>query len=78
MAAADRNIPGPLVDTSGQLTAAGLLTVDDLERTRVRYDVKWVLADNGRLERIPGFHAWVLAHFHPVQSLGGGAIIYQR
>jgi len=78
VAAADRNIPGPLVDTSGQLTAAGLLTVNDLERTRVRYDVKWILADNGRLERIPGFHAWVLAHFHPVQSLGGGAIIYQR
>ena len=78
VAAADRNIPGPLVDTSGQLTAAGLLTVNDLERTRVRYDVKWVLADNGRLERIRGFHAWVLAHFHPVQSLGGGAIIYER
>ena len=78
VAAADRNIPGPLVDTSGQLTAAGLLTVNDLERTRARYDVKWVLADNGRLERIRGFHAWVLAHFHPVQSLGGGAIIYER
>ena len=78
VAAADRNIPGPLVDTSGQLTAAGLLTVDDLERTRVRYDVKWILADNGRLERVPGFHAWVLAHFHPIESLGGGAIIYQR
>ena len=78
VAAADRNIPGPLVDTSGQLTAAGLLTVDDLESTRIRYDVKWILADNGRLERVPGFHAWVLAHFHPIESLGGGAIIYQR
>jgi len=78
VSAADRNIPGPLVDTSGQLTAAGLLTVNDLERTRVRYDVRWILADNGRLERVPGFHAWVLAHFHPVESLGGGAVIYER
>ena len=78
VAAADRDIPGPVVDTSGQLTMAGLLTIDDLERTRVRYDVKWVLADNGRLERVPGFHAWVLAHYHPVQNLGGPAVIYGR
>jgi len=78
VAAADRDIPGPVVDTSGQLTMAGLLTIDDLERARVRYDVKWVLADNGRLERVPGFHAWVLAHYHPVQNLGGPAVIYGR
>ncbi|TMF23417.1 MAG: hypothetical protein E6I31_05645 [Chloroflexi bacterium] len=77
VAAADRDIPGPVVDTSGQLALAGLLTVSDLERTRVRYDVKWVLVDNGRLERFPGFHAWLLAHFHPVQRLGGGAVIYE-
>ena len=77
VSAADRNIPGPVVDTSGQLAIAGLLTVDDLERTRVRFEVKWVLVDNGRLERFPGFHPWLLAHFHPVQSLGGGAVIYE-
>src|SRR5256886_2153482 len=77
VAAADRDIPGPVVDTSGQLALAGLLTVGDLERTRVRYDVRWVLVDNGRLERFPGFHAWLLAHFHPVQRLGGGAVIYE-
>ena len=77
VAAADRDIPGPVVDTSGQLALAGLLTVGDLERTRVRYDVKWVLVDNGRLERFPGFHVWLLAHFHPVQRLGGGAVIYE-
>jgi 4-amino-4-deoxy-L-arabinose transferase-like glycosyltransferase len=77
VSAADRDIPGPVVDTSGQLALAGLLTVDDLERTRVRYDVRWILVDNGRLERFPGFHAWLLAHFHPVQRLGGGAVIYE-
>jgi len=77
VSAADRDIPGPVVDTSGQLAIAGLLTVDDLERTRVRYDVRWVLVDNGRLERFHGFHAWLLAHFHPVQHLGGRAVIYE-
>jgi len=27
---------------------------------------------------VPGFHAWVLAHYHPVQNLGGPAVIYGR
>src|SRR5207247_9878739 len=69
VSAAGRNIPAPVVDTSGQLAIAGLLTVDDLERTRVRFEVKWVLVDNGRLERFPGFHAWLVANFDVVQDL---------
>jgi hypothetical protein len=48
VAAANRDIPGPLVDTSGQRTRAGLLTVADLEAARVRYDVRWVLVDSFR------------------------------
>jgi hypothetical protein len=77
VAAADRDIPGLLVDTSGQRTAAGLLTATDLEAARVRHDIRWMLADSFRLPRVPGFLAWRDAHFHAVQTLGGGAVIYQ-
>jgi hypothetical protein len=78
VAAADRDLPGPLVDTSGQRTRAGLLTVGDLEAARVRYDVRWVLVDSFRLDAVPGFRLWLNEHFHAVQTLGGGAAIYQR
>jgi len=78
VAAADRDIPGWLVDTSGQRTEAGLLTVRDLEAARVRYEVAWVLVDGPQLDRVPGFRGWLDAHFHAVQSLGGGAVVYQR
>jgi hypothetical protein len=78
VAAADRDIPGPLVDTSGQRALSGLLTVSDLEKARVRYDVRWVLVDSFRLDRIPGFRDWLNQHFHAVQNLGGRAVIYGR
>jgi 4-amino-4-deoxy-L-arabinose transferase-like glycosyltransferase len=78
VAAADRDIPGPLVDTSGQRTRAGLLTVGDLEAARVRYDVRWMLVDSFRLDAVPGFAAWRDQHFHAVKNLGGRAVIYQR
>jgi hypothetical protein len=78
VAAASRDIPGPLVDTSGQRTRAGLLTVGDLEAARVRYNVRWVLVDSFRLDAVPGFRVWLNEHFHAIQNLGGGAVIYQR
>jgi 4-amino-4-deoxy-L-arabinose transferase-like glycosyltransferase len=78
VAAADRDIPGPLVDTSGQRTRAGLLTVGDLEASRVRYDVRWVLVDSFRLDAVPGFRVWLNDHFHAVRTLGGRAVIYGR
>jgi 4-amino-4-deoxy-L-arabinose transferase-like glycosyltransferase len=76
VAAADRDVPGPLVDASYQRTAARLLTVGDLEAARIRYNVRWVLIDSGRLDAVPGFRDWLNAHFHTVQS-AGGAVIYR-
>jgi len=78
VAAADRDIPGPLVDTSGPRTHAGLLTVADLEAARVHYDVRWLLVDSFRLDAVPGFRVWLDGHFHAVQNLGGRAVIYKR
>ena len=66
-----------LVDTSRQRTAAGLLTTADLEAARVRYDVRWLLADSFRLDHVPGFREWRDSRFHAVQNLGGGAVIYE-
>ena len=31
----------------------------------------------GGVPRVPGFLAWRDAHFYAVQTLGGGAVIYQ-
>ncbi|HVH65513.1 MAG TPA: glycosyltransferase family 39 protein [Candidatus Acidoferrum sp.] len=75
--AAGRSIPGPLVDTSGQRIRAGLLTVLDLEATRQRYRVRWVLEDSFRLYAVPNYQGWLAAHFHAVRQLGGSAVIYQ-
>ncbi|TMC29461.1 MAG: glycosyltransferase family 39 protein [Chloroflexi bacterium] len=77
IAAAGRDIPGPMVDTSSQRTRAGLLTVGDLEATRVHYHVQWVLEDSFRLDGVPGYRGWLDQHFHPIQNLGGRAVIYQ-
>jgi len=66
-----------MVDTSSQRTRAGLLTVGDLEATRVHYHVQWVLEDSFRLDGVPGYRGWLDQHFHPIQNLGGRAVIYQ-
>ena len=78
VAAAGRDIPGLVLDTSSQLPASGLLTVRDLEAARVRYDVRWVLVDSFRLDAVPGFRDWLNQHYHLVERLGGGAVIYTR
>ena len=77
VAAADRDIPGPLVDTSTQRTHAGLLTVDDLEAARARYRPRWLLEDSFRLDVIPGYRPWLNEHFHAVENLGGRAVVYE-
>jgi hypothetical protein len=53
-----------------------LLTVGDLEATRIRYNVRWVLVDSFRLDAVPGFRAWLNEHFRAIRTLGGGAVIY--
>ena len=77
VALADRDIPGPLVDTSHERTAAGLLTVADLDAARVDvYGARIVLADGDRLLGVPGYSDWVKAHFHQVGVVGRNAYLY--
>jgi hypothetical protein len=77
VAAANRNLPGPLVDTATGRIRAGLLTVDDLEAGRARYHVKWVLEDSFRLDVLVGYRPWLNQHFHAVENLGGRAVVYE-
>ena len=77
VAAADRDLPGPMVDAASQRIRTGLLTVDELEQTRVAYHVRWVLEDSFRLDKVPGYQNWLDAHFRVGRRLGGDAVIYE-
>jgi len=77
IAAAGRDLPGPLVDTSALRARVGLLTVSDLESARVGYHVQWLLEDSFRLDAVPGFRAWLNQHYQAMESLGGRAVIYR-
>ena len=78
VALADRDVPGPLVDTSHQRTDAGLLTVKDLDAAANRYEVRLVLVDGNRLTSVPGFSDWLAAHYHALFEVEPGATLYTR
>jgi len=78
VALADRDIPGPLVDTSHQRIAAELLSVADLDAASRRYHVQFVLVDGDRLPSVPGFTAWLNKNYSPARYLSDGASLYAR
>jgi hypothetical protein len=77
VALADRDIPGPMVDTSHQRAEAGLLTVPDLDSARDYYGVELVVTDSGRLQSVPGFSDWLHAHFRQIGAVGTHAALYE-
>jgi hypothetical protein len=76
VALADRDIPGPLVDTSTERSTAGLLTVADLDAAREYYSVKVVLIDGEQLLSVPGFPDWLAAHYRLVRTIGHHSFLY--
>ena len=78
VALAGRDVPGPVVDTSHQRIDAGLLTVNDLDAAANRYRVNLILVDGSRLTSIPGFSAWLAAHYRALREVEPGAILYFR
>ena len=78
VALADRDIPGPVVDTSHQRIAAELLSVADLDAASRRYHVQFVLVDGARLPSVPGFTAWLNKNYSPARYLSDGAALYAR
>lgn len=75
-ALAGRDVPPELVDTSQVRIASGYLTAAQLEAILTRDDVRAILFSSGRFALIPGFSAWVQAHYTEVVDLGGGRGLY--
>ncbi|HEX6800032.1 MAG TPA: glycosyltransferase family 39 protein [Ktedonobacterales bacterium] len=75
-ALAGRDVPPELVDTSQVRIASGYLTAAQLEAILTRDDVRAILFSSGRFALIPGFTAWVQAHYTEVVDLGGGRGLY--
>jgi len=77
-AAAGRDTPPELVDTSFVRVTSGDLTPGALAAETDRPDVRAVLLATGRLSALPGFRDLVAARFPRVQDLGGGGVLYRR
>jgi 4-amino-4-deoxy-L-arabinose transferase-like glycosyltransferase len=77
VALANRDIPGPIVDTSHQRAEAGQLTVADLDSAKDYYGAKLVVTDGGRLQSVPGFSDWLSAHFRQIGTVGKNAALYE-
>ena len=77
VAIANRDIPGPMVDTSHQRAEGGLLTVADLDSAKDYYGVKLVVTDSGRLQGVAGFSDWLSAHFRQIGTVGKNAALYE-
>lgn len=75
---ADRNVPPQLVDTSLVRIQAGYLTAAQLERIITATDSRTILFASGRFDQIPGFRAWVEAHFTAVPQVGDGHMLYVK
>jgi hypothetical protein len=67
---AGRNLPSRLVDTSGTRVMSGHLTADEAitHTSRARLVVLWV----DKLDRLPGYRAWVRAHYRRVRKWESG------
>lgn len=78
VALANRDIPGPAVDTSRQLVAAGLLRLADIDAAAERYKVRIVLVDGDRLQSLPGFSQWLAEKFSLVERFGDQTALYRR
>jgi hypothetical protein len=75
-ASANRDIPGPLVDTSHIRINAGSLTTRLAERVARRDDIEAVLFATGRLDLLPNFRRWVEQHLPVMIRIAGGQTLY--
>jgi hypothetical protein len=75
---ANRDVPPQLVDTSSVRILSGYLTATQLQQAAQEANVRAVLIANGRFDQVPGFRAWVAAHFKQVADFGHGITLYVR
>lgn len=77
-ALADRDLPPQLVDTSFVRITSGYLSAAQLEDLIARDRIRVILFATGRLDRVPGFHAWVSRNYTPVARFDGGGALFMR
>jgi hypothetical protein len=78
VAAAGRDTPPELVDSSFVRIDSQPLTPADIEAITVRDGVAAVYVGTDRLPHIPGLLDWVRAHFPSAIAVRGGGVIYTR
>ncbi|HEY7781055.1 MAG TPA: hypothetical protein VIC85_12655, partial [Ktedonobacterales bacterium] len=78
VALAGRDVPPSLVDTSDVRIESGYLTAAQLEATIQSVNVRAVLFESGRFDRVPGFRAWVRAHYLLVGTFGRDTALYLK
>jgi Dolichyl-phosphate-mannose-protein mannosyltransferase len=77
VAAAGRDVPPPLVDTSRTRFVAGYLTAGQLQQAAMAPGVRAVLfAAPPGSARVPAFRRWVQAHFRLYRAFGGTRALY--
>lgn len=77
-ALADRDLPPQLVDTSFVRIISGYLSAAQLKDLIARDRIRVILFATGRLDQVPGFHAWVSRNYTPVASFDGGGALFMR
>jgi uncharacterized membrane protein len=73
---ANRDVPPELVDTSAVRITSGYLTTAQMEQFITRTRVHVILFASGRFDLLPGFRAWVVAHYTQVASFDHGGALY--
>ncbi len=68
--------PPELIDTSFVRIETGALTARQLEDIITRDDVRAVLFESGRFDRVPGFRDWVKRNFQVGKDFGAGRVLY--
>jgi hypothetical protein len=75
-ALANRAAPPQFVDTSHTRLIGSAVTAQELEATAERDPICAVLFATGRLASVPGFEAWVAAHYPQRIDAGAGRSLY--
>lgn len=77
-ALADRSVPPQLVDTSLVRIESGNLTAAQLESVISSTQPAAILFASGRFAQVPGFRAWVVAHYSQQFHLANGSVLYMN
>ncbi|HET8907655.1 MAG TPA: glycosyltransferase family 39 protein [Ktedonobacterales bacterium] len=73
---ANRDVPPEMVDTSAVRITSGYLTTAQMEDFITRTRIHVILFSSGRFDLLPGFRAWVVAHYTQVATFDHRGALY--